>query len=160
MMSTHSSLFVLFTRSPRRIRRRRWKQRMMSMHSLFFTEFAENTLEATREKGDSIGVLFVVCALHEVSRKNSATPLETESEWCRSTHFSLFLLFTRSPGRIRRHHWKQRMCTMSTHSLFFTKFSENTLEATREKGDSIGVLFVVSTLHGVSRKDSVKQEKR
>ena len=49
---------------------------------------------------------------------------------------------------------------MSTHSLFFTRFSENILEATREKGDSIGVLFVVCTLHEVARRDSVETREK
>ena len=42
-------------------------------------EIAEKTLEATREKEESLGVLFVVCTLHEVTRMNSAAPLETEN---------------------------------------------------------------------------------
>ena len=62
MVSTHCSSFVLFTRSPGRIRQHHWKQRTNDVDSLF-----------------------VVCALHEVARKNSAAPLKTECELCRPT---------------------------------------------------------------------------
>ena len=77
--------------------------------------------------------LFVACTLHEVAVKNSAAPLETEGVRCRHT-----------------------LC-----SLFFTKFAENTLEATREKGEgSVGVLFVVCTIHEFTRKDSVETREK
>ena len=54
---THFSLFLLFTRSPERIRQNHWKQRM-----------------------NGVDTLFVVSTLHEVTRKNSVVPLETEDD--------------------------------------------------------------------------------
>ena len=129
MTSTHSSSCVLFTGSPERIRQHHWKQRTNNVDSLF-----------------------VVCALHEVAGKNSAAPLETENEWCGPTIRRFYSSRGRQEGFGSTTGNRERMT--STHSLFFTKFAENTLEGTREKGNSIGVLFVVCALHEVVRKNS------
>ena len=66
--STHSSSFVLFTRSPGGIRWHHWKQRT-----------------------NGVDTLFVRRALHEVVRKDSATAMETEGDvdtlfFCRALH--------------------------------------------------------------------------
>ena len=53
---------------------------MMSMRFSFFTRLSRRHPVATREKKYSVGVLFVVCTLHEVANKNLAATLETEDD--------------------------------------------------------------------------------